>query len=109
MRFMMLIKASEESAAGMMPDMGEYNEQLAKAGVLLDLSGFQPNGARVRFAGGKPQVIAEPSTERNQCIAGYWLIQARSKEEAIEWAKRVPFQDGEIEICRLLELSNDDF
>ncbi|MDQ6801619.1 MAG: YciI family protein [Acidobacteriota bacterium] len=97
MRFMMLVKASE-----VLPDMRTYNEQLAKAGVLLDLSGLQPNGARVKFSGGKSLVIDDQGS-----IAGYWLIQARSKEEAIEWAKRVPFQDGEIEIRRLLELSND--
>jgi hypothetical protein len=98
MRFMMLAKASEA-----LPDIRAYNEQLAKAGVLLDLSGWQPNGARVKFSGGKAQVIDDPGS-----IAGYWLIQARSKEEAIEWAKRVPFQDGEIEIHRLFELRNDD-
>jgi hypothetical protein len=98
MRFMMLVRASEA-----LPDMAMYNEQLAKAGVLLDLSGLQPNGARVKFSGGKAQVIDDQGS-----IAGYWLIQARSKEEAIEWAKRVPFQDGEIEIRRLFELRNDD-
>ena len=97
MRFMMLLTASEA-----LPDMGTYNEQLAKAGVLLDLSGLQPNGARVKFSGGKTQVIDDQGS-----IAGYWLIEARSKEEAIEWAKRVPFHDGEIEIRRLFELSND--
>jgi hypothetical protein len=100
MRFMMLLKASDA-----LLEMGMYNEQLAKAGVLLDLSGLQPNGARVKFSRGKAQVIDDTSTES---IAGYWLIQARSEEEAIEWAKRVPFQDGEIEIRRLFELRNDD-
>ena len=105
MRFILLVKA------GAMPDMEKYNEQLVKAGVLLDLSGLQPmsNGARVKFTGGKPRVIDDPLTEANASIAGYWLIQAQSKEEAIEWAKRVPFQDGEIEIRRLSELSNDGF
>src|SRR6266446_544955 len=102
MRFIMLVKAPEA-----LPDMAMYNEQLTKAGVLLDLSGLHSNGARVKFSEGKPTVIDGPSTEANESIAGYWLIQARSKEEAIEWAKRVPFQDGEVEIRRLLELSND--
>src|SRR5438477_388161 len=101
MRFMMLAKA------GAMPDMEEYNAQLTKAGVLLDASGFQANGAHVKFARRTPQVI--DSTDVKESIIGYWLIQARSKEEAIEWAKRVPFQDGEIEIRSLTELSNDGF
>jgi hypothetical protein len=102
MRFMMLVKASEA-----LPDMGVYNEELAQAGVLLDLSRLQPNGARVKFSRGKPQVIDDPSADPEGSIAGYWLIQARSTEEAIEWAKRVPFRDGEIEVRRLLELTND--
>jgi hypothetical protein len=105
MRFIMLVKASA------LPDMEKYNEQLAKAGVLLDLSGLQPmsNGARVQFSEGKPRVIDDPFTDARESIAGYWLIQANSKEEAIEWAKRVPFHDGEIEIRRLSEMSNDGF
>ncbi len=114
MRFMMLVKASKESEAGVMPDekilsaMGKYNEELAKAGALLDLSGLQASskGARVEFSGGKRKVIDGPFTEAKELIAGYWLIQAKSKEEAIEWAKRVPFEDGQIEIRQLFELED---
>lgn len=115
MRFMMLVKASKESEAGVLPDekilaaMAKYNEQLLKAGALLDLSGLQATskGARVRFSGGKPRVIDGPFTEAKELVAGYWVIQVKSKEEAIEWARRVPFDDGEIEIRQLFEL--DDF
>jgi hypothetical protein len=114
MRFLMLVKASKASEAGVMPDeqilaaMGQYNEQLAKAGALLDLSGLQPSskGARVKFARGKPNVIDGPFTETKELIAGYWLVQVKSREEAIEWAKRVPFEDGEIEIRQLFELED---
>src|SRR5258708_31376028 len=99
MRFMMIIKGDKDTEAGVMPDekllaaMGKYNEELAKAGVLLDLSGLQPTskGARIKFSGGKPKVIDGPFTEAKEVIAGYWLIQVKSKEEAIEWAKRIPF------------------
>jgi hypothetical protein len=114
MRFMMLVKASQESEAGAMPDdqmlleMAKYNEKLAKAGMLLDLSGLHPTskGARVNFAGGKSTVIDGPFAESKELIAGYWLIQAKSKQEAIEWARRVPFQDGQIEIRQLFELED---
>ena len=114
MRFMMFVKASKESEAGAMPDekiladMAKYNEELIKAGVLLDLSGLQPTskGARVQFSGGKPRVIDGPFTEAKELVAGYWLIQVKSKEEAIEWARRVPFDDGEIEIRQLFELED---
>src|SRR5438105_9912520 len=98
MRFMMIVKANKDSEAGKMPSeellsaMGKYNEELLKAGVLLELSGLQPSskGARVRFSGGKRTVIDGPFTEAKELIAGFWLIQVKSKEEAIEWAKRVP-------------------
>ena len=114
MRFMMIVKASKESEAGQMPDekmlneMGKYNEKLQKAGALLDLSGLHPSskGARVKFSGGKPRVVDGPFTEAKELIGGYWVIQVKSKEEAIEWAKRVPFQDGEIEIRQLFELED---
>jgi hypothetical protein len=121
MRFMMIVKASKASEAGIMPSeellaaMGKYNEQLLKAGVLLDGSGLHPTkkGARVKFSGAKRTVIDGPFTETKELIAGYWLIQVKTKEEAIEWAKRVPFDadpgggDAEIEIRQLFEL--DDF
>jgi hypothetical protein len=120
MRFMMIVKASKDSEAGIMPDekllaaMGKYNEELVKAGVLLDLSGLQPSskGARVKFSGGKRTVIDGPFTEAKELIAGFWLIQVKSKEEAIEWAKRIPFEadgrggEGEIEIRQLFELED---
>jgi hypothetical protein len=117
---MMIVKASKESEAGIMPDeklltaMATYNEELIKAGVLLDLSGLHPSseGARVKFSGGKRTVIDGPFPETRDRIAGYWLIQVESKEDAIQWAKRVPAPhgagaEGEIEIRQLFEL--DDF
>jgi len=115
MRFLVIVKANEESEAGAIPDeamlavMGKYNEELAKAGVLLDLSGLQPTskGARVAFSGTKRTVIDGPFTEAKELVAGYWLIQVKSKAEAIEWVKRAPFEEGEVEIRQLFEL--DDF
>jgi hypothetical protein len=120
MRFMMIVKANTNSEAGIMPDetllaaMARYNEELMKAGVLLDLAGLQPSsrGARVKFAGGKATVVDGPFPETTQLIAGYWLIQVKSKAEAIEWARRVPAPhgegaEGEIELRQLFEL--DDF
>jgi len=119
MRFLMMVKANADTEAGVMPDekliaaMGKYNEELAKAGVLLDLSGLQPSskGARIKFSGGKRTVVDGPFTEAKELIAGYWLIQVKSKEEAIEWAKRVPAphgegQEGEIELRQLFELED---
>jgi len=122
MRFMMIVKASKDSEAGQMPSekilsaMGKFNEELQKAGVLLDLSGLQPSskGARVRFSGGKRTVIDGPFAETKELVAGYWLIQAKSLEEAVEWARRAPMDadpamgtEAEIEIRQLFEL--DDF
>src|SRR5438067_193308 len=118
MRFMMIVKASKESEAGVMPSeklldaMGKFNEELQKAGVLLDLSGLQPSskGVRVRFSGGRRTVVEGPFTESKDLIAGYWLIQAKSREEAIEWARRAPMDadghDAEIEIRQLFELED---
>jgi hypothetical protein len=116
MRFMMIVKANKDSEAGVMPDekliaaMTKYNEELTKAGVLLDLSGLQPSskGARIKFSGGKRTVIDGPFAETKELIAGYWMIQVKSKEEAIEWARRVPAPhgegaDGEIEIRQMFE------
>ena len=115
MRFMMLVKADESSEAGILPDekvlteMGKYNEELANAGVLLAGEGLQPSskGVRVRFSGAERTVIDGPFTEAKELIAGYWLIQVKSKEEAIEWAKRSPMQESEIEIRQVFEA--DDF
>jgi hypothetical protein len=116
---MMIVKASKESEAGAMPSekmlaaMMKYNEELAKAGALLDLSGLQSSskGARVKFTGGKRTVIDGPFTEAKELVAGYWVIQVKSREEAIEWARRAPMdadgQDAEIEIRQVFEL--DDF
>src|SRR5437870_1084980 len=99
MRFMVLVKADKNSEAGVMPSqqlltaMGKYNEQLAKAGVLLAAEGLHPSskGARVRFAGGKKTVIDGPFTETKELIAGFWLWQVKSKQEGIEWLIRAPF------------------
>ena len=115
MRFMMIVKADQRSEAGVLPteqelaEMGRYNEELAKAGVMLAGEGLQASdkGARVRFSNGKPTVIDGPFAETKELIAGFWIIQVRSREEAIEWARRVPFKDGEIEIRQVFE--DDDF
>jgi hypothetical protein len=114
MRFMMLVKADKNSEAGVLPDekqlsdMAKFNEQMVKAGVMLAGEGLQASskGARVRFSGGKPTVTDGPFPETKDLVAGYWLIQAKSKAEAIEWAKRVPFVDGEIEIRQVFELED---
>ena len=115
MRFMMIVKASKDSEAGIMPSedllsaIGKYNEELMKAGVLLDGAGLQPSskGARIKFSG----VIDGPFAETKELITGYWIIQVKSREEAIEWAKRVPAphegQECEIEIRQFFEM--DDF
>jgi hypothetical protein len=119
MRFMIIIKASQDSEAGIMPStelltaMGNYNEELAKAGILLAGEGLQPSskGARVRFSGDKRTVIDGPFAETKELIAGFWLWQVKSKEEAIEWVKRcpnpMPGTEAEIEIRQVFEL--DDF
>jgi hypothetical protein len=123
MRFMVMVKATEQSEAGVMPeqklleDMGKYNEELVKAGVLLAGEGLHPSskGARVRFSGSKRTVVDGPFAEAKELIAGFWLIQAKSKEEAIEWVKRAPnpFPGGEseIEIRQVFEASDfgDEF
>jgi len=119
MRFMMIVKANKDSEAGVMPEekliaaMTKYNEELAKAGALLDLSGLQPSakGARIKFSGGKRTVVNGPFAEAKDLIAGYWLIQVKSREEAIEWAKRAPAphgegKEGEIELRQLFELED---
>jgi hypothetical protein len=113
MRFMVIVKASKESEAGVLPNkeilnaMGKYNEELVKAGVMLAAEGLQPssNGKRVKFSGPAPTVIDGPFAETKELIAGFWLWQDKSMEEAIEWLKRSPFGGGvEIEIRPLYEI-----
>jgi len=117
MRFMVIVKASKDSEAGVMPSeellaaMAKYNEELVKAGVMLDGAGLQASskGARVRFSGDKRTVIDGPFTETKELIAGYWIFQVKSKEEAIEWVKRCPNphdEDSEIEIRQMFELED---
>ncbi len=109
MRVMIIVKASKMSEAGVLPTeaqlaaMGKYNEELQKAGVLLDLSGLKPSsaGARIKFSGGKRTVIDGPFTEAKELIAGYWILQVKSKEEAIEWAKRIPAEAVEMDEVEL--------
>ena len=114
MRFMILVKATKDSEAGVMPseklltEMGKFNEELAKAGVMLAGEGLQPSskGARIRFSGAQRTVIDGPFAETKELIAGYWLWQCKSKEEAIEWIKRCPNpynEDGEVEIRQVFE------
>jgi hypothetical protein len=113
-RFMVIVKASQESEAGILPDekqlsaMGKFNEEMVKAGVMLAGEGLQASskGARVRFSGDKRTVIDGPFAETKELVAGFWLIQVKSKEEAIEWVKRVPFEDGEIEVRQVFELED---
>ena len=119
MRFMLILKSNKDSEAGKMPSeesiaaMVKYNQEQAKAGILVDAAGLYPsskNGARIRFAtGGKKTVIDGPFTESKELVAGYWIIQVKSLEEAIEWAKRSPFspngpdQETEIEVREFIE------
>jgi hypothetical protein len=102
MRFMVLVPASKETEAGVLPkekdltEMGKFNEELVKAGIMLAGEGLHPTskGARIHFSGGKTSVIDGPFTESKELIAGFWLIQARSKEEAVAWMRRAPFAEG---------------
>ena len=118
MRFMVMVKATKDSEAGKMPSeellaaMAKFNEEMVKAGVMLDGNGLQASskGARVRFSGDKRTVIDGPFSETKELVAGYWILQVKSKQEAIEWIKRCPNphnEDSEIEIRQLFEL--DDF
>jgi hypothetical protein len=116
MRFMVIVKADKQSEAGVLPDqktladMTKYNEQLAKAGVMLAGEGLHPSsrGARVKFSGSHRTVIDGPFTESKELIAGFWLWEVKSKEEAIEWLKKAPFDGGtEVEIRQVFEA--DDF
>jgi hypothetical protein len=118
MRFMILIKASKDSEAGVLPseqlltEMGQFNEELVKAGVMLAGEGLQASskGARVKFSGAKRTVVDGPFAETKELIAGFWLWQVKSKDEAIEWVKRIPNPtgvEGEVEIRQVFEA--DDF
>jgi hypothetical protein len=114
---MIIVKANRDSEAGVMPDetllteMAKYHEELQKAGVLLDASGLQPSskGWRIKYSGGKQSVVDGPFAETKELIAGYTLIQVKSREEAMEWTRRFPnpaAKDGEIEVRQLFELED---
>lgn len=115
MRVMVLVKANPESEAGVMPseemltEMGQYNEALVKAGVMLAGEGLHPSsrGVRVHFSGKERRIVDGPFTEAKELIAGFWIWQVQSMEEAIEWIRRSPFQDGAVEIRPVFEA--DDF
>jgi hypothetical protein len=114
MRFMVMVKASPESEAGVLPstemltEMGRFNEELVKAGVMLAAEGLQPSskGARIRYGGGKPTVTDGPFTEAKELVAGFWLLQAKSKDEIVAWLERAPFEDGEVEIRPVFEFDD---
>jgi len=119
MRFMIIVKATKDSEAGVRPSeelfaaMADYHEQLVKAGVLLDASGLQPTskGWRVKYSGGKRSVVDGPFAESKELVAGYTIIQVKSREEAMEWTRRFPNpsidgKDGEIEVRQLFELED---
>ena len=115
MRFMLIVKANKDSEAGVLPSkelleaMGKFNEEMVKAGVMLAGEGLHASskGARVRFAGKQRTVIDGPFAETKELIAGFWLWQVKSKDEAIAWLKRAPFQEGEVEVRQVFEA--DDF
>jgi hypothetical protein len=115
MRVMVIVKGNEQSEAGVLPDerilteMGRFNEELVKAGVMLAGEGLQASskGARVKFSQGKKTVIDGPFTETKELVAGFWLWQVKSLEEAIEWIKRAPMEETEVEIRQVFE--SDDF
>ena len=116
MRFMMIVKGNADSEAGVMPstealeEMTRFNEQLVKAGVMLAGEGLQPTskGFKVKYDGpSKRTVVDGPFAEAKEVVAGYWIIETKTREEAIEWAKRVPFQEGELEVRQIF--SDEDF
>ncbi len=119
MRFMMIVKANKDSEAGKMPSeallasMAKYNEELVNAGVLVDLSGLQSSskGFRVRFSGGKTSIIDGPFAETRELIAGYWVINVKSRQEAVDWARKIPAtnesnEESEIEVRQFFELED---
>lgn len=111
MRFMLQVRADRDSEAGMLPTrelvaaMGRFNQDMMAAGVMLAADGLHPSskGARVSFDGGKPTVIEGPFADPNELIAGFWIIQVNSKEDAIAWARRIPFEKGVVEIRQVFE------
>jgi hypothetical protein len=114
MRFMVIVKADKDTEAGVLPsrqmleEMGDYNERLAKAGVLLAGEGLQPSsrGARVRFEGSRRTVLDGPFAETKELIAGFWILQTKSLAETIEWVKKAPMPGGELEIRQVFELED---
>jgi hypothetical protein len=115
MRFMVLVKADKNSEAGALPskeliaEMGKFNEEMAKAGVMLAAEGLHPTskGARIKFSGAKRSVTDGPFAETKELLAGFWMLQVKSKQEAIDWASRAPFGDGvEIEVRQVFEASD---
>jgi hypothetical protein len=114
MRFMVIVKANKESEAGIVPDakilseMGKFNEELVKAGIMLAGEGLHASskGARVKFEGSRRTVIDGPFTEAKELVAGFWLWQVKSKEEALEWLKRAPFIEGEVELRQVHEAAD---
>src|SRR5881397_4000605 len=111
MRFLVMVKGNKDYEAGAMPtqqeltEMGKFNDELVKAGVMLAGEGLQPSakGARISYAGSKRTVRDGPFTEAKELVAGFWIWQVKSKAEALEWAKRIPFQEGEVEIRQIFE------
>src|SRR5439155_902142 len=114
MRFMVIVKANKDSEAGALPDkkiltdMGKFNEELVKAGAMLAGEGLQPSskGVRIRYSGDQRTVVDGPFAETKELVAGFWIIQVKSKDEAIEWIKRAPFREGEVEIRQIFELED---
>lgn len=119
MRFMVIVKANKDSEAGVMPtekmlaDMGKFNEELANAGVMLAGEGLHPTskGTRIQFSGKNRTVIDGPFAETKELVAGFWIWKCKSKDEAIEWLKRAPFEEGEVEIRQIFEAEDfgDEF
>ncbi len=115
MRFLVMVKGNTDYEAGAMPseqelrEMGKFNDELVKAGVMLAGEGLQPSskGARISYSGGKRTVRDGPFTEAKEVVAGFWIWQVKSRAEALEWAKRIPFKDGEVEIRQIFE--SEDF
>jgi len=111
MRFMVIVKASKESETGQPPsekmliEMGKFNEELIKAGVMLSGEGLlaSSNGFRVKFSGAKRSVVDGPFTETKELVAGFWVWQTKSRDEALQWAKKIPFEEGEVEIRKIAE------